>query len=1712
MYNFINWLGFKKPTVSTTPHLTELTLPNYNTAKYFKYLIFLVIFVGNTMVFAATDCASVTEIPQVECEALVALYTSTNGAAWSDSPGNNWNVTNTPCSSWTGVTCDIVPNNVIGIDRNIRNLVGTLPDLSALTELTNIELADNKLTGSIPDLNILTNLYDINLNNNQLTGNIPNISLLTNLLWFYISDNQLTGVLPDLSNHSNLLAVNLANNQLDGSIPNFSPLNNSLVFFNVESNQLTGIIPSLPASLISTDLSYNLFTGAIDGTANIEDPNWATTQNIPPTGLSPTVLSDTSVQVDWTPITYQAYGGYYEIKYSTTSGGPYSTSGGITTDKTAITHTVTGLLAGTQYYFIIETYTPANVNNQNNVTSLPSAEVSVATTGADTTSFITKWETTTANETITIPTNSFYTYTYDIDCDNDGTFEQTNIIGDGSCTYATVGQYIINIRGTFPAIYIANNVAVKDKILDVVQWGNIAWESMKNAFYGASNLQVSATDSPDLGSVTDMSSMFRDATTLNSDINSWNVSNVTKMDYMFWNTTSFNQPLNSWSVDNVINMSSMFGGATSFNQPLNSWIVSSVKDMSSMFYNTSVFNQPLNSWDVSNVTNTFTMFYKATSFNQPLNSWTVTEVINMEQMFRDASAFNQDINSWDVSKVIDMTSMFWNASAFNQDLSSWDVSKVTDMTYMFSSASSFNQDISNWVVSKVTNMNGMFDTASAFNQDISSWDVSEVTDMNYMFIGASSFNQDISNWVVSKVTDMNSMFWNASAFNQDLSSWVVSNVTDMSNMFLSITLSTANYNALLVGWNSLALQSGVTFNGGNSQYTCGSAAETARTNLISTDIWTITDGNCMTPTDCTVQTDIPQTECDALVDLYTSTNGASWTDNATNNWTVTNTPCSWTGVTCDTVPGNVTVINRGTQNLIGTISDLSALTGLTIIRLGINQLTGSIPDLSALTSLKTLSLKDNQLTGSIPSLNTLTNLQVLRLWGNQLTGSIPDLSALTVLEILGLRNNQLTGSIPDLSNLTSLKELTLQDNQLTGSIPDLPASLTVTDLSYNAFNGETNDSATAKDPDWANTQTIPPTGLSTTVISDTSVQIDWTPIIYTDDVGYYEVKYSTTSGGPYSTSGGTTTDKTTINHTVTGLLAGTTYYFVVEDITSAHANNQSDVRSLPSTEVFATTTDASVCTTQSQIPVAECDTLVDLYISTDGANWTDTPLTTLPKPNNWTVTNTPCTTWTGVSCSTGQVIRIDRTTKNLVGTLPDLSALTQLMSLYFSDNSLTGTFPELSALTNLQFLHLYDNQLTGGIPDISALINLQTFKINNNQLTGDIPDLSPLVALTTLNLSTNLLCKSPSINYTPWDAEVNIYADCATNIFPPSNLITTVISETQINLSWTDSSTNETGFKITKNNSLINTTAANVTSYSNTSLTCGTTYTYSIAATNGSIDSATITATATTLACLSDQPTVYHKLIVKKVGNGTIFADYGINCGTVCEQDFADQTEVNLIATPDTDWSFTGWTGDCDKDGLVRLHKDKTCIANFKSTIVELIDIPTTDSPSNPTETSSESTIDGNGDGILDDKQIYVITIPDAITGEYITLASHIGCPIKMASAHTEGEQAFETEGYSFPQGIVYYEIQCKKVNITMYFHGMSKFRTKPVYKKFGPLTPGDLSTLSWYTLPNVIFSITTVDGKPVVTAKFTLEDGKLGDNTGIDGRIIDPGGVAFSD
>ncbi|MCP4166611.1 MAG: fibronectin type III domain-containing protein, partial [Chloroflexi bacterium] len=80
--------------------------------------------------------------------------------------------------------------------------------------------------------------------------------------------------------------------------------------------------------------------------------------------------------VTWTPVSYQADLGHYQVSYSNTSGAPYPDTVN-TIDKSASSITLSGLTQGANYYFIVKTTTLAHANNQNDVTSVASDEVLV---------------------------------------------------------------------------------------------------------------------------------------------------------------------------------------------------------------------------------------------------------------------------------------------------------------------------------------------------------------------------------------------------------------------------------------------------------------------------------------------------------------------------------------------------------------------------------------------------------------------------------------------------------------------------------------------------------------------------------------------------------------------------------------------------------------------------------------------------------------------------------------------------------------------------------------------------------------------------------------------------------------------------------------------------------------------------------------------------------------------------------------------------------------------------------------------------------------------------------------------------------------------------------------------------------------------------------------------------------------------------------------
>lgn len=247
-------------------------------------------------------------------------------------------------------------------------------------------------------------------------------------------------------------------------------------------------------------------------------------------------------------------------------------------------------------------------------------------------------------------------------------------IATASHTYATPGQYSVDVVGTFAAL---NEVAASAKCLtSVSRWDTgTGTTNLVGAFKGASNLR-SVKEIP--RGVVNMTAMFQEASLFNGDLSAWDTSKVTTTNKMFYQATSFNGAVNAWDVSQVTDMTSMFDMAFTFNQPVDSWDVSKVKNMTFLFASTLAFNQPLDTWRTSALTAAVGVFYNAPVFNQSLNNWDVSRVGDFSMFFSLATKFNSNITSWNTGNATVMANMFSYASSFNQNLTGWNVRWVTN--------------------------------------------------------------------------------------------------------------------------------------------------------------------------------------------------------------------------------------------------------------------------------------------------------------------------------------------------------------------------------------------------------------------------------------------------------------------------------------------------------------------------------------------------------------------------------------------------------------------------------------------------------------------------------------------------------------------------------------------------------------------------------------------------------------------------------------------------------------------------------------------------------------------------------------------------------------------------------------------------------------------------------------------------------------------------
>jgi surface protein len=254
--------------------------------------------------------------------------------------------------------------------------------------------------------------------------------------------------------------------------------------------------------------------------------------------------------------------------------------------------------------------------------------------------FITKWYTgdqgISNDNQVRLPLDSSGTYNFTVKW-GDGAIDTITRYNQNEIThtYPSEGFYTIEIIGTiegfgFQPVYNEDkeHLYVKDnkKLVDIINWGGVKLHNNGYQFYKSRLSSITATDTPDISHITNMSNMFRSSIYFNGDISGWDVSKVTDMSYMFHDAELFNQDISDWNVSKVTTMENMFSQTDEFNQNISSWDVKNVSTMFGMFWGAYKFNQDISSWNVSNVTNMQYMFDTALDFtngNNPsgLNNW-----------------------------------------------------------------------------------------------------------------------------------------------------------------------------------------------------------------------------------------------------------------------------------------------------------------------------------------------------------------------------------------------------------------------------------------------------------------------------------------------------------------------------------------------------------------------------------------------------------------------------------------------------------------------------------------------------------------------------------------------------------------------------------------------------------------------------------------------------------------------------------------------------------------------------------------------------------------------------------------------------------------------------------------------------------------------------------------------------------------------------------
>ena len=130
----------------------------------------------------------VSDVPQVEGDALIWLYQHTNGPSWTTH--TNWLVTPT-VTNWFGIT--VAGGHVTQMDLNNNNLVGNISafPVHAWAALQNLYLYTSSISGDISSWTLPAGMKSLRVNGTGISGT-PVININTAMREYYYHDCGLT--------------------------------------------------------------------------------------------------------------------------------------------------------------------------------------------------------------------------------------------------------------------------------------------------------------------------------------------------------------------------------------------------------------------------------------------------------------------------------------------------------------------------------------------------------------------------------------------------------------------------------------------------------------------------------------------------------------------------------------------------------------------------------------------------------------------------------------------------------------------------------------------------------------------------------------------------------------------------------------------------------------------------------------------------------------------------------------------------------------------------------------------------------------------------------------------------------------------------------------------------------------------------------------------------------------------------------------------------------------------------------------------------------------------------------------------------------------------------------------------------------------------------------------------------------------------------------